>query len=37
MGDDVAVYKRPERLEVVDEVPRNPVGKVLKTDLRDRL
>ncbi|ELY50475.1 class I adenylate-forming enzyme family protein [Natronolimnohabitans innermongolicus] len=37
MGDDVAVYKRPERLEVVEEIPRNPVGKILKTDLRDRL
>ncbi|THE63960.1 (2,3-dihydroxybenzoyl)adenylate synthase [Salinadaptatus halalkaliphilus] len=37
MGDDVAIYKRPERLEVVEEIPRNPVGKVLKTDLRDRL
>lgn len=37
MGDDVAVYKRPEHLYTVDEIPRNPVGKVLKTDLRDRL
>ncbi|MFB6172428.1 MAG: lycopene cyclase domain-containing protein [Haloarculaceae archaeon] len=37
MGDDVAIYKRPEHLEVVEEIPRNPVGKVLKTDLRDRL
>ncbi|MDT8285321.1 MAG: 2,3-dihydroxybenzoate-AMP ligase, partial [Thermovirgaceae bacterium] len=31
----VAVYKLPERLEVVDEIPRNPVGKVLKKDLRE--
>ncbi|HPQ44155.1 MAG TPA: class I adenylate-forming enzyme family protein [Syntrophales bacterium] len=30
----VAVYKLPERLEVVSTIPRNPVGKVLKTDLR---
>jgi len=37
MGDNVAIYKRPERLEVVEEIPRNPVGKVVKTDLRDRL
>lgn len=37
MGDDVAIYKRPERLEVVEEIPRNPVGKVRKTDLRERL
>lgn len=37
LGDDVAIYKHPEHLEVVDAIPRNPVGKVLKTDLRDRL
>jgi acyl-CoA synthetase (AMP-forming)/AMP-acid ligase II len=37
MGDDVAIYKRPEHLETVEEIPRNPVGKVLKTELRDRL
>ncbi|WP_254525726.1 class I adenylate-forming enzyme family protein [Natrinema caseinilyticum] len=37
MGDDVAVYKRPERLEIVEEIPRNPVGKVVKTDLRERV
>ncbi len=33
---DVASYKHPERLEVVDELPRNPVGKVVKPELRDR-
>lgn len=33
----VAVYKQIERLEVIDTLPRNPVGKVLKRDLRDRL
>jgi acyl-CoA synthetase (AMP-forming)/AMP-acid ligase II len=27
----------PEQLEVVDELPRNPAGKVLKQDLRARL
>lgn len=37
MEGEVAVYKRPERLELVDEIPRNPVGKVLKTQLRDDL
>ena len=33
----VASYKLPERIEVVDALPRNAVGKVLKRELRDRL
>lgn len=33
----VARFKWPERLEVVDALPRNPVGKVLKRQLRDEL
>ncbi|MFW5959476.1 MAG: class I adenylate-forming enzyme family protein [Natronomonas sp.] len=37
MEGEVAVYKRPERLELVEEIPRNPVGKVLKTNLRSDL
>ncbi|HBY95411.1 MAG: AMP-binding protein [Ardenticatenaceae bacterium] len=32
---DVAVYKLPERLVVVDSLPRNPVGKVLKRVLQE--
>jgi len=32
-----ATYKRPERLEIVDVIPRNPVGKILKTKLREDL
>jgi acyl-CoA synthetase (AMP-forming)/AMP-acid ligase II len=28
--------KLPERLEIVDALPRNPTGKVLKYELRDR-
>ncbi|MFH1134908.1 MAG: class I adenylate-forming enzyme family protein [Pseudomonadota bacterium] len=32
-----AVYKTPERLELVDAIPRNPVGKILKRDLRAEL
>lgn len=31
----VAVYKLPERLEITDVIPRNPVGKILKGDLRE--
>lgn len=34
-GDNVAVYKRSEQLEVVEVIPRNPVGKIVKTDLRE--
>lgn len=30
----IAAYKLPERLEVVKEIPRNPVGKILKKVLR---
>ncbi len=33
----VAKFKWPERLEVVAALPRNPVGKVLKRELRDQL
>ena len=28
-----AVFKRPERLEIVAQLPRNPVGKVIRSDL----
>ncbi len=34
---DLMVQKLPEQLELVDELPRNPAGKVLKQDLRSRL
>jgi acyl-CoA synthetase (AMP-forming)/AMP-acid ligase II len=33
----LASYKLPERLALVDTLPRNPLGKVLKRDLRSRL
>jgi acyl-CoA synthetase (AMP-forming)/AMP-acid ligase II len=33
----IAKYKLPERLEVLDAMPRTPVGKVRKVDLKDRL
>lgn len=32
----IAVYKLPERLALVEELPRNPVGKVRKAELRTR-
>ena len=33
----LAVQKCPEQLELVDTLPRNPFGKVLKQDLKARL
>jgi non-ribosomal peptide synthetase component E (peptide arylation enzyme) len=32
---EVASYKHPERLELIDVLPRNPVGKVVKPELRE--
>lgn len=32
----IASYKLPERMDVIDALPRNPVGKIVKGDLRDR-
>lgn len=34
--DRLAGFQRPRRIEVVDSLPRNPSGKVLKADLRQR-
>jgi len=34
--EGLATYKLPERLELVGEIPRNPVGKILKSELRER-
>lgn len=36
-AQQVASYKFPELLHVVDTLPRNPVGKVLKRELRTEL
>jgi len=36
LDDRLARYKHPRALEVVDALPRNPAGKVLKTELRAR-
>jgi acyl-CoA synthetase (AMP-forming)/AMP-acid ligase II len=35
-NDGLMVQKLPERLEVVDQIPRNPAGKILKQALKDR-
>lgn len=32
---DVAVFKLPERLEIIESLPRNPAGKVQKSKLRE--
>jgi acyl-CoA synthetase (AMP-forming)/AMP-acid ligase II len=34
--DEMANYKAPKRVEIVDELPLNASGKVLKYELRDR-
>jgi acyl-CoA synthetase (AMP-forming)/AMP-acid ligase II len=34
--EQVAAYKWPERLLLVEALPRNPVGKVLKRELREQ-
>ncbi|GAS99767.1 acyl-CoA synthetases (AMP-forming)/AMP-acid ligases II [Mycolicibacterium canariasense] len=34
LSDRLARYKHPKALEIVDALPRNPSGKVLKTELR---
>ncbi len=36
-GKDIAVYKLPENLIVLEALPRNPVGKVLKRLLRAKI
>ncbi|MDP9165735.1 MAG: fatty-acid--CoA ligase FadD5 [Actinomycetota bacterium] len=36
LTDRLARYKHPKVLEVIDALPRNPAGKVLKTELRAR-
>jgi fatty-acyl-CoA synthase len=36
LTERLARYKHPKALEIVDALPRNPAGKVLKTELRMR-
>lgn len=35
--DNIARFKRPKRYLVVETLPKNNYGKVLKTSLRERL
>ena len=35
LGDRLAKFKLPRAIELVDELPREPSGKVLKRQLRD--
>ena len=37
MTKKIAKFKLPERLEVVDEFPISPAGKILRRDLRERI
>ena len=34
VGDSLARYKQPQYLHIIDELPRNATGKVLKFQLR---
>jgi non-ribosomal peptide synthetase component E (peptide arylation enzyme) len=34
-GEGVAKYKWPERLEIIDEIPKNPLGKSIKAGLKN--
>ena len=36
LSERLARYKHPKALEIVDALPRNPAGKVLKTELREQ-
>ncbi|MGP4055834.1 fatty-acid--CoA ligase FadD5 [Mycobacterium sp. 4D054] len=36
LNERLARYKHPKALEIIDALPRNPAGKVLKTELRTR-
>ena len=34
-GERLADYKRPRSIDIVDELPRNPAGKLLKALIRE--
>ena len=37
LGQEIAKHKLPERLEIVEEFPLSPFGKVSKKDLTERI
>ena len=37
LAHDIAKFKLPERIEIIDALPRNPLGKVLRHELSDRI
>jgi acyl-CoA synthetase (AMP-forming)/AMP-acid ligase II len=37
LRDRIATYKLPERLEIIEELPRTPTGKIQKNILRDEI
>jgi acyl-coenzyme A synthetase/AMP-(fatty) acid ligase len=37
VAERVAPYKKPRAIEIVDEIPKSPSGKILRRMLRDRL
>ena len=36
LATELAAFKRPKRIVIVDELPRNAMGKVQKAELRNR-
>ncbi|MGH2685552.1 MAG: class I adenylate-forming enzyme family protein, partial [Actinomycetota bacterium] len=36
-GERLAKYKRPKEIRFIPMLPKSPIGKVLKRDLRDQL
>ena len=34
--DKIAGYKRPRSVDIIQELPKSPVGKILKRELRDQ-
>jgi 2,3-dihydroxybenzoate-AMP ligase len=37
MNEEIAKHKLPERLEILEEFPLSPLGKVSKKDLTERI